>query len=105
MDLLVSIVLPTYNRAHFLAGAIRSCLAQTYRNLEVIVVNDGSSDDSSRIVHEFAREDRRVRYVYQQNQKLPAALNTGHRLARGSYLTWTSDDNRFDPDAVELMVL
>lgn len=104
MPPLVSIVLPTYNRGHLLEGAVRSCLAQTYANIEVIVVDDGSKDHTPLVGERLMREDARVRYVRQENQKLPAALNTGHEAARGEYLTWTSDDNRFEPDAIRRMV-
>ncbi|HLJ56317.1 MAG TPA: glycosyltransferase family A protein [Chthonomonadaceae bacterium] len=101
---LVSIVLPTYNRAQRLAGSIESCLAQTYANIEVLVIDDGSTDDTPAVAEAMARRDARVRYIRQPNGKLPAALNTGHRAASGEYLTWTSDDNRYEPDAVATMV-
>ena len=101
---LVSIVLPTYNRAHLLGGAIASCLDQTHREIEIVVVDDGSTDDTATVVREAALADPRVCYLRQENQRLPAALNTGHRASRGDYLTWTSDDNRYDPDAIQIMV-
>jgi glycosyltransferase involved in cell wall biosynthesis len=101
---LVAIVLPTYNRAARLPGTLRSCLQQTHRNLEVIVVDDGSTDNTSEVVAAFQREDSRVRYLRQQNQKLPAALNTGFRASKGEFLTWISDDNRFHREAIGIMV-
>ena len=104
MTPLVSIILPTYNRAAKLAASINSCLAQTHANLEIIVVDDGSTDDTHDVVQRFARRDSRVRYIRQQNAKLPTALNTGHRMSTGDYLTWTSDDNRYEPVAIALMV-
>ena len=71
---LVSIVLPTYNRAHLLGHAIRSVLAQTHRNLELIVVDDNSKDETPSVVRSF--DDARIRYVRNDpNLKLPAALN------------------------------
>jgi len=100
---MVTIVLPTYNRAARLPGALRSCLQQTYRNLEVIVVDDGSTDNTPEVVASFQSEDPRVRYLRQENQKLPAALNTGFRASKGDLLTWISDDNRFHQDAIEIM--
>ncbi len=103
MPKLVSIVLPTYNRAALLPGAIESCLRQTYEELEVIVVDDGSTDGTPEVVSAFERQDSRVRYLRQANQKLPAALNTGFRVSRGEFLTWSSDDNRFHPDAIQIM--
>lgn len=100
---LVSIVLPTYKRARVLPHAIRSVLAQTYGNWELIVVDDNSPDDTAQVVAGFA--DPRIRYVRNDpNVKLPRALNRGFSLARGDLLTWTSDDNLFAPQAVEKMV-
>lgn len=101
---LVSIVLPTYKRAHLLPLAIRSVLAQTYANWELIVVDDNSPDATAEVVASFA--DPRIRYVRNEpNLKLPRALNRGFSLARGEYLTWTSDDNLYAEGAVEKMVM
>jgi len=100
---LVSVVLPTYKRAHLLAAAMRSVLAQTYANLELIVVDDNSPDDTAQVVASF--DDPRIRYVKNDpNLKLPRALNRGFAMARGDYLTWTSDDNLLAPTAIARMV-
>lgn len=100
---LVSIVLPTYNRAHLLPYAIRSVLNQSYQNLELIVVDDNSSDGTLGVVESFA--DPRIRYLRNEpNLKLPRALNRGFALSEGAYLTWTSDDNLFVKTAIERMV-
>ncbi|MBI5752379.1 MAG: glycosyltransferase [Hydrogenophilales bacterium] len=100
---LVSVVLPTYKRAHLLAQAIRSVLDQTHTHLELIVVDDNSPDDTAAVVQSF--NDPRVRYVKNDpNLKLPRALNRGFALARGDYLTWTSDDNLFADNAIEKMI-
>lgn len=100
---LVSIVLPTYKRAHVLPSAIQSVLNQTYTNLELIIVDDNSPDNTPEVVNSFS--DERIRYVRNEpNLKLPRALNKGFSLARGAYLTWTSDDNLFADNAVEKMV-
>jgi glycosyltransferase involved in cell wall biosynthesis len=100
---LVSIVLPTYNRAHLLGHAIRSVLSQTHRNLELIVVDDNSKDHTPEVARAF--DDPRVHYVRNEhNLKLPGALNKGFALARGRFLTWTSDDNLYAGDAIERMV-
>jgi glycosyltransferase involved in cell wall biosynthesis len=101
---LVSIVLPTFNRAEHLSQALESCLSQTYDNLEIIVVDDGSTDHTSQVAGQVAGTDPRVRYVWQEHQRLPTALNTGHHAARGEYLTWTSDDNLYEADAIERML-
>ncbi len=100
---LVSIVLPTYKRARVLPHAIGSVLAQTYANWELIVVDDNSPDDTAQVVAGFT--DPRIRYMRNDpNLKLPRALNRGFSLARGDYLTWTSDDNLYAPRAIEAMV-
>jgi glycosyltransferase involved in cell wall biosynthesis len=101
--LLVSIVLPTYKRAHVLPLAIRSVLAQTYLNWELIVVSDNSPDNTEAVVKSF--DDPRIRYFRNDpNLKLPRTLNRGFSLAKGDFLTWTSDDNMLAPDAIARMV-
>jgi len=100
---LVSIVLPTYKRAHVLPSAISSVLNQTHANLELIVVDDNSPDETRDVVASFS--DPRIRYVRNDpNLKLPRTLNRGFSLSRGDYLTWTSDDNLYAPTAIERMV-
>jgi glycosyltransferase involved in cell wall biosynthesis len=101
---LVTVVLPAYNGATMMREAIDSVLAQTYREIELIIVNDGSTDDTPRIADTYARVDARVRVIHQQNQKLPRALSRGFRVARGEFLTWTSCDNRMAPTFLERMV-
>ncbi len=100
---LVSIVLPTYNGARYLRAALESCLAQTHAALELIVVDDASTDDTPAIVRSIT--DPRVRYLrHATNRKLPGALNTGFAAARGAYFTWTSDDNLYTPDAIATLL-
>lgn len=100
---LVSIVLPTYKRAHVLPHAIRSVLKQSYTNWELIVVDDNSPDETPQVVKSFC--DARIRYARNDpNLKLPRALNKGFSLASGEYLTWTSDDNMYRENAIEKMV-
>ena len=99
----VSIILPVYNGARYLAQAIDSCLNQTYRNIELIIVDDCSTDETPAIVRSF--NDPRIRYVRNKtNQRLPRSLNIGFAAATGDYLTWTSDDNEFLPEAIEVML-
>src|SRR5918993_3698472 len=99
---LVSIVLPTYNGAKYLSEAIESCIHQSYKNWELIVVDDCSIDTTPQIITGYVARDARIRSIrHDINKKLPAALNTGHAAAKGDYLMWTSDDNRLLPSAVE----
>jgi glycosyltransferase involved in cell wall biosynthesis len=100
---LVSIVLPTYKRAHVLPLAIESVLAQTYPNWELLVVSDNSPDHTEAVVKSF--DDPRIRYFRNDtNLRLPRTLNRGFALARGDFLTWTSDDNMLAPEALARMV-
>jgi len=102
---LVSVVLPTYNGMRYLHESVASVLRQTYTAWELIVVDDGSTDETSFIVSELTRLDRRVRSLrHERNLGLPEALNTGFRAATGEYLTWTSDDNRYLTHALHIMV-
>lgn len=88
---LISVILPVYNHADMVAQAIESVLAQSYTRLELIVVDDGSTDNIDSVRRYL--QDPRVRFVRQKHAGLPAALNTGHSLAKGEYITWTSADN------------
>ncbi|MBU7008191.1 glycosyltransferase family 2 protein [Phosphitispora fastidiosa] len=102
---LVSIVLPTYNGERYLAQSIESCLSQTYLNWELIIVDDASTDNTPNIILRYVNSDTRIFYKkHNTNRKLPAALNTGFKTARGTYLTWTSDDNCYCREAIATMV-
>lgn len=102
---LISIVLPVYNGEKFLRKSIESCLCQTYRNWELLIVDDGSTDRSAEIAKEYEEKDARIHYYRnEQNLKLPRTLNRGFSLAKGEYLTWTSDDNYYYDGAFEKMV-
>jgi len=99
----VSIVLPTYNGAKYLRQSTDSCLNQTYKNIELIIVDDGSMDETPQIIRSY--QDERIKYVrHGKNKRLPHALNTGFSIATGDYLTWTSDDNYYAEEAIESMV-
>src|SRR4029079_4361219 len=94
----VSIVLPVYNGGQFLRQSIESCLTQTHRNLELILVDDCSKDDTPAIIAEYAARDPRVRSIRNTtNQRLPRSLNIGFAEAGGARLTWTSHDTFYAP--------
>jgi glycosyltransferase involved in cell wall biosynthesis len=100
---LVSIVLPVYNGGRLIGKSIESCLRQTYQNIEVIVVDDGSKDNTVEVAKSF--EDDRIKILcHETNRRMCAALNTGFVHSSGAYLTWTSDDNYYGPTAIEEMV-
>lgn len=99
----VSIVLPTYNGTKYIRQSIDSCLNQTYKNIELIIVDDGSTDGTPEIIKSY--KDERIKYLrHEKNKGLPHALNTGFARAIGEYLTWTSDDNYYTKEAIEKMV-
>ena len=91
----VSVIIPAYNYAHFLPEAIASVLAQTWTALELIVVDDGSTDDTAGVCARFP--DPRLRYLHQANAGLSAARNTGIREARFPYVAFLDADDRWEP--------
>lgn len=102
---LVSIVLPSYNGERYIRESLGSIMAQMFRDWELIIVNDCSTDSTAKIAESYAAQDHRIRVIHNiVNQKLPTALNIGFAAALGKYLTWTSDDNRYLPCAIESMV-
>ena len=101
---LVSIILPTYNRAHTLAQTIRSVCAQTYENWELIVVDDGSTDDTRALLASFAA-DARIRPVYlEQNGNVCVALNEGIAHMRGDYMARIDSDDLWLPEKLEKQI-
>jgi glycosyltransferase involved in cell wall biosynthesis len=100
---LISIVIPTYNRATLISGTLKSVQQQTYRNWEAIVVDDGSKDDTQEIVTELALDDRRIRFIRQdQNLGAQAARNAGIRAARGEWVGFLDSDDLFLPNSLEI---
>lgn len=84
---LVSIIIPTYNRAHLIGETLDSVLAQTYKNWECIIVDDGSSDNSDEIIDECVKKDARFKYYQRPDEHLPGgngARNYGFRMSRGT---------------------
>lgn len=104
MNKKISCILPTYNRADRLPNAIESVLSQSYNDLELIIINDCSTDNTDDVVNKYQHEDNRIIYhKNSKNLKLPASLNIGHRMSTGGALTWTSDDNVFKVNAFSKM--
>jgi glycosyltransferase involved in cell wall biosynthesis len=105
---LVSVVLPTHNRAALVPRAVRSVLAQTYRHLELVVVDDASGDATSDVLAEFSAADRRVHVVRRELSQMAGnpenPRNTGLHVARGEYVGFLDDDDRYAPEFLERMV-
>jgi glycosyltransferase involved in cell wall biosynthesis len=103
---LISIVLPTFNGSRYLREAVESCRAQTFTDWELILVDDASTDDTPDLIRELAAQDSRIHVLQNPvNSKLPKSLNRGFAAARGSFLTWTSDDNCYRPEALAKMLV
>jgi glycosyltransferase involved in cell wall biosynthesis len=92
---LVSIILCTYNRAHLVKRAIASVLTQSYRNWELIIIDDGSADDTWQVVMPVVKSDPRVTYCYHTNTGLPRSRNIGITLASGEYTTFLDSDDEY----------
>ena len=98
---LVSVVIPSFNYGHYVCEAVESALAQTYRSVEIIVVDDGSTDDTR---ERLAPYGERIRYIHQANQGLSAARNTGIREAKGEYIAFLDSDDAFHPRKLEIQM-
>lgn len=96
----ISVIVPTYNRAHLISRSIQSVLAQTYNDFELIVVDDGSTDNTEEVVR--ALNDRRISYLkHSGNRGVSAARNTGIKAARGSYIAFQDSDDEWLPQKLE----
>lgn len=100
---LISVVVPIYNMEHFLSGCVQSLLAQTYRNLEIILVDDGSTDESLRICRELAEVDERIVVIHQENKGVSGARNTGISRANGQYIGFVDPDDSIHEQMYEIL--
>lgn len=96
----ISVIIPTYNREKSIARAVRSILAQTYRNYEVLIVDDGSTDSTRKIVESFG--DDRIRYIYlEENSGVSHARNVGIQMAECDYIAFLDSDDEWLPEKLE----
>ncbi len=103
MDELISIVIPIYNVEKYLKNCVDSVCNQTYRNLEIILVDDGSPDHCPEICEDYARNDSRVRVIHKQNGGLSDARNYGIEVAKGKYITCIDSDDYVSEDFIEYL--
>lgn len=101
---LISVIIPAYNVATWLPACLNSILNQTYKNLEIIVIDDGATDDTAKIIDEFAKKDSRIVAVHQKNEGLVAVRNKGIKLATGEYITFVDGDDKIMPDMYERLM-
>ena len=101
---LVSIIVPVYNAEIFLRDCIDSLLHQTMKNIEIILVNDGSTDRSLDIIKEYSEKHANIVYVNQENKGVCIARNAGINIARGEYIGWLDSDDMLKPNAIEALL-
>ncbi len=102
MDL-ISVIIPAYNIENYLEACVKSVVGQTYTNMEIILVNDGSTDQTGEICKQLVKTDNRIQLIEQRNQGLSAARNAGIEVANGEYLTFIDGDDCVTKDYLQLM--
>lgn len=100
---LITIIIPVYNVEEYIGRCLESARNQTYHNLEILVIDDGTEDDSSRIAEEYAQKDERIRVIHQENAGLSGARNTGIEEACGEWILFVDSDDEMVPDSVETL--
>ena len=98
MNDLISVIIPVYNVEKYLEKCINSVINQTYKNLEIILVNDGSTDNCPYICDEFAKKDNRIKVIHKQNGGLSSARNAGLDVANGQYIGFVDSDDYINPE-------
>lgn len=104
MYALVSIIVPVYNLENYIDNCINSLLNQTYKNIEIICVDDGSKDSSAAVISKLMESDSRIRYIYQENSGVSAARNKGVDNAQGEYVIYVDGDDYLHFQAVEIFL-
>lgn len=100
----VSVIIPVFNAQSYIADTIQSVLNQTWNNLEIIIINDGSTDDSEKIIHTFLH-DFRIKYIFQKNQGSATARNVGLSAATGDYIQYLDADDIISNNKIESQVI
>ena len=102
---LLSIIVPVYNSEKYVSVCIESILKQTYQNIEVILVDDGSTDESGKVCDEFEQADHRVRVFHKKNGGVSSARNLGIEKCRGRYVTFIDSDDFVSEDFILIMYM
>ena len=103
MEELISIIIPVYNVEEYLSACLKSVIGQTYKNLEIIVVDDGSTDKSGMICDEYCSRDNRITVIHKKNGGLSDARNAGLKAAKGQYIGFVDSDDWIDPEMYEIL--
>lgn len=101
MDPKISIIMPVYNAKKFLSDTIRSILNQTYKEFELIIIDDGSNDGSGEITDKYSKEDPRIKVIHTQNQGICKARNLGIKVSKGEYITFADHDDILDKNLIK----
>lgn len=104
MEALISVIVPVYNVEKYLEGCINSLVSQTYKNLEIILVDDGSTDESGLICDKFAKNDCRIKVIHKENGGVSSARNTGIDVASGDYIGFVDSDDYIAEDMYEYLL-
>lgn len=104
MKKIVSIIVPVYNVEKFIFKTVNSILNQDYKNIEIILVDDGSPDNSARIIDELAKKDNRIVCVHKENGGVSSARNAGLKIATGEYVTFIDGDDWVEPNYVSYLI-
>ena len=102
---LISVIMPVYNVEKYITKAIQSVLNQTYKNFELILIDDGSTDKSRSICNDFKQKDNRINVVHQNNQGVSSARNKGIQIAKGDYIVFVDADDEISNNALETMYI
>ena len=103
-ELLVSVIIPVYNVSRYLPQCFESVISQTYRNLEIIVIDDGSTDDSGSICDQYAEKDDRIHVIHTDNRGLASARNLGLENVSGKYILFIDSDDWIEPQTIETFI-
>ena len=96
-----SVVIPTYNRAHLISDTIQSVIQQYFTDWELLLVDDGSEDNTKEVIEAISKTDKRIRYIYQENAERSAARNNGIKHAKGQYICFLDSDDQYLPNHFE----
>ena len=97
---LISLVVPVYNCEKYVGECIESILSQDYSNIELILVNDGSKDNSKNVIEDYSKKDKRIKIINQENSGVSSARNNGMKISKGKYIGFIDADDYVEKDYV-----
>ena len=100
---LISVIIPIYNTEQYLKECLDSVCSQSYKDIEIICINDGSTDNSEEITRSYAQQDKRIKLISQKNQGLSITRNNGVSQAQGEYLFFLDSDDTIEQNAIETL--